>query len=291
MNPDVEDVLEATSTLEGGGFPVRRPFPVPGCHEVDPFLLLDELGPVTWKPGEAIGAPAHPHRGFETVTYLLEGHMEHRDSRGHSGELKAGDVQWMTAGSGIVHSELPHPEFKARGGQMHGFQIWVNLPRSHKMMEPRYQEISAAELPVATSEDGGARVVVLAGESMGVDASIDTITPITLLHLRLEPGARFEQQIPPKQRGMLYLFKGRARAGSSAKGQAVSVGPGNYVVFAGEGPSVELQAAENEVAECLILGGEPLDEPMARQGPFVMNTAAEVRQAFIDYQFGDMGTL
>ena len=177
-----------TERWKVAGFPVRRPFPVPGISHVDPFLLIDEMGPVTWAPGAAIGAPEHPHRGFETVTYLLDGHMQHEDSAGNQGDLRPGDVQWMTAGRGVIHSELPHPEFKRRGGRTHGFQIWINLPSRHKMMPPRYQDIPASSIPLATDEPNKATVRVVAGTCLGVEAVIDTVIPITYLDIELGPG-------------------------------------------------------------------------------------------------------
>src|SRR3954463_14025786 len=168
----VARIVNALSTLEGGGFPVRRPFPVQGFSHFDPFLLVDHLGPVQWQPGKAIGAPDHPHRGFETVTYVLAGENEHRDSFGNADVLRPGDVQWMTAGAGVIHSEMPTPEFQRTGGVQQGFQIWVNLPATDKMMTPRYQTLRAADIPIATSADARVRVRVIAGESLGVSARI-----------------------------------------------------------------------------------------------------------------------
>src|SRR5262249_52705522 len=176
-------ITGSIQTLEGGGFPVRRPFPKSALSEFDPFLLLDEMGPVNYRPGQAKGAPDHPHRGFETVTYVLAGRMEHKDSQGHSGQLRPGDVQWMTAGAGVGHSEMPEREFLKSGGLMHGFQLWVNLPARDKMMKPRYQEIPGARIPVARSDDGLVTVRVVAGESLGSSAVIETRTPITYLHI------------------------------------------------------------------------------------------------------------
>jgi redox-sensitive bicupin YhaK (pirin superfamily) len=173
----VSGIVNSIETLEGGGFQVRRPFPKASFSDFDPFLLLDEMGPIEVAPGEAKGASDHPHRGFETVTYMLSGDMEHRDSRGHAGRLRAGDVQWMTAGAGVVHSEMPSREFARTGGRMHVFQLWVNLPQSDKMIKPRYQEISSSQIPKATSDDGLVTVSVIAGEAMGQKAVIETRTP------------------------------------------------------------------------------------------------------------------
>ena len=185
----IERTFPAVRTTEGGGFIVHRPFPTRLLMDFDPFLLLDEMGPIDYAPGEAKGAPDHPHRGFETVTYVLEGQFGHKDSAGHSGTLRAGDVQWMTAGAGVVHSEMPDPRSCARGGRVHGLQLWVNLPRRDKMIAPRYQEIPSAKIPVATSADGKVRVKVIAGEALGVKAAIETRTPILYQHFSLQPGA------------------------------------------------------------------------------------------------------
>src|SRR5918911_2549399 len=193
----VSGIVNSIETLEGAGFLVRRPFPKASFSMFDPFLLLDEMGPMTLAPGEAKGAPDHPHRGFETVTYVLSGEMEHKDSQGHAGKLSAGDVQWMTAGAGVVHSEMPSVEFQRTGGRLHGFQLWVNLPRQHKMMKPRYQEIPAANIPTARTEDGSVTVRMIAGQALGAQAVIETVTPIMYLHFTLRPGGRVGQTGPP----------------------------------------------------------------------------------------------
>src|SRR5688572_31913696 len=181
----VAGILNSIETLEGGGFLVRRPFPKPAVSEFDPFLLLDEMGPIEVAPGEAKGAPEHPHRGFETVTYVLAGDMQHRDYGGHAGRLRAGDVQWMTAGSGVVHAEMPSEEFLRDGGRMHAFQLWVNLPQRDKMIKPRYQDIPSSQIPKATSPDGLITVSVIAGAALGQKAVIETRTPIMYLYYRI----------------------------------------------------------------------------------------------------------
>ena len=196
MTRHVQSLVTAHRQLEGGGFIVRRPFPTQGLDHVDPFLLVDELGPFSYGPGEFPGAPAHPHRGFETVSYILEGELEHEDSAGHKGTLGPGDVQWMTAGRGIVHDESPSARLRKEGGRVHGFQIWVNLPARDKMMAPRYQEVPKARIPEGVSADGKARVKVIAGEALGARAVIDTRTPITYQDWTLAPGALVEQPLP-----------------------------------------------------------------------------------------------
>lgn len=281
---NVTRVIDSVSTLEGGGFPVRRPFPVAGLSHIDPFLLLDHLGPVTWAPRQAIGAPDHPHRGFETVTYLLEGAMQHKDSAGHQGKLTPGDVQWMTAGAGVVHSEMPESRFYETGGVMHGFQIWVNLPAREKMIAPRYQEIPAAQIPEWRSDDGAATLRVIAGEHGGKRAVIATRTPIMLMHAKLMAGANVSIQVPAEMRAMCYVIDGALAFGANReRGNA-----GQLALF-DAGGSVEAQAIS--AGQFLLLAGQPLNEPVARYGPFVMNTHTEIRQAIADYSEGRLGTI
>jgi redox-sensitive bicupin YhaK (pirin superfamily) len=284
----IVSIIQSISTLEGGGFPVRRPFPTRDLMQFDPFLLLDHLGPVTWGPGEGIGAPDHPHRGFETVTYLLSGGFQHKDSAGHAGKLTPGDVQWMTAGSGVVHSELPSDEFMRDGGVMHGFQIWVNLSARDKMMAPHYQEIPGAKIPAAVSGDGKVTVRVIAGAAMGVSAVIETRTPIYFLHFTLQPGGQVVQDVPAGYNALVYLISGSVQIGQehipAREGQMVQLG---------DGDTVRLAAANDATApaDFLLLAGQPLNEPVARYGPFVMNTREEIEQAFRDYQSGRMGRI
>ncbi len=226
----VSRVVPGVVTLEGGGFQVRRPFPTHALDAIDPFLLLDEMGPTDYAPGKAVGAPDHPHRGFETVTYLLSGGMRHRDSRGHSGALNPGDVQWMTAGDGVVHSEMPDPEFQKKGGLMHGLQLWVNLPKVDKRMRPRYQEIPSARILSGKSADGMVSVKVLAGEALGAKAVIETRTPILYLHFMLEPGGRVAQPVPQGFNVFAYILSGEGRFGvdgtRGAEGDCVIFGTG-----------------------------------------------------------------
>lgn len=283
----VSAVITAHETLEGGGFPVRRPFPTADRLDVDPFLLLDHLGPVEWGPGEGIGAPDHPHRGFETVTYLLSGEMEHKDSRGHAGKLRPGDVQWMTAGAGVVHSELPSTEFMNNGGTMHGFQIWVNLPAKDKMIAPRYQEVPREQIPQAKTGDGLVTVRVIAGESLGVSAVIDTHTPINYLHFTIEPGGHLVQAIAADENALVYVIKGEVTAGETG----VRIREGQMGVL-DEGDRVALSVEQKGVTtDFLLLSGKPINEELARYGPFVMNTQEEIRQAINDYREGRMGAI
>src|SRR5437764_6537656 len=233
----VSGIVNSIETLEGGGFLVRRPFPKASLSEFDPFLLLDEMGPMDVAAGEAKGAPDHPHRGFETVTYLLSGDMEHKDSRGHAGRLRAGDVQWMTAGAGVVHSEMPSREFARAGGRMHGFQLWVNLPQRDKMMKPRYQEIAGAQIPKASSADGLVTVNVIAGEALGRKAVIETRTPIIYLHYKIKPGGIAKQQVPTDYNAFAYVVEGEGLFGSESE----RAEDGQMVLFAQDGDEVKME--------------------------------------------------
>lgn len=281
-------LIQALSTIEGGGFPVRRPFPIASFSHFDPFLLIDHLGPVQWGPGQPLGAPDHPHRGFETVTYVLAGENEHRDSFGNSDVLGPGDVQWMTAGGGVIHSEMPTARFQRDGGLQEGFQIWVNLPAADKMMRPRYQTLRAADIPQATSEDGRVQVRVIAGESLGRSARIDTRVPIQMLHFTIRPGGAHTQAVPTDQNALVYVFRGAARIGSDrravAEGQAALLESGDAI-------TIDVDANAKDAAQTLLLSGRPLHEPVARYGPFVMNTREEIEQAFRDYQSGQFGLI
>ena len=286
MNRAIKQIIKARRQTEGGGFQVRRPLPAPGVPAIDPILMIDEMGPVDYRPGEAIGAPDHPHRGFETVTYMLAGEFEHRDSAGHAGRLQAGDVQWMTAGSGVVHSEMPSTRIMEQGGRVHGFQIWVNLPARLKMTMPRYQEVTASHIPEGVSVDGLARVRVIAGEALGVSARIDTHTPIVYQHWILQPGANIDQPLAADYNALLYVFSGELLSSEQ------SLADGELGVL-GQGSSVNLSVPESaaQTTQLLLLGGVPLGEPMVQHGPFVMNTRQEITQAIEDYQQGRMGAI
>ena len=281
-------IVTAHHQQEGAGFIVRRPFPSLGLEQVDPFLMVDEMGPVTYAPGEAVGAPDHPHRGFETVTYTLEGEFEHEDSAGHRGVLRAGDVQWMTAGAGVIHSEMPSRRIREQGGRVHGFQIWVNLPKRLKLSRPRYQEVPATSIPEGHSADARAHVRVIAGEALGARAVIDTHTPIVFQDWTLESGADVTIPLDSGYRAFVYVFAGAARIGNAEAavedGQMALLGPGDALRLRGvEGATTP--------ARLLLLGGVPIGEPVARYGPFVMNTRQELLQAFEDFQSGRMGEI
>jgi redox-sensitive bicupin YhaK (pirin superfamily) len=276
--------ISAHRQREGGGFIVRRPFPTPGFERADPFLLLDEMGPADYRPGEAVGAPDHPHRGFETVTYMLEGAFEHEDSAGHRGVIGGGDVQWMTAGRGVIHSEMPSRRIREEGGRVHGFQLWVNLPAGDKMMVPRYQEIPGQRIPEARTADGLGRVRVIAGEALGARAVIETRTPIAYHDWTLAPGAAVVVPLPPAFAACVYVFAGAAEVG----GRVVKDG---HLAVLGEGDAVQLGTAGPEESRLLLLGGAPLREPVVAYGPFVMNTREQIVEAIRDYQAGRMGEI
>jgi len=285
----VADVIDAVRTVEGEGFVVNRPFPTRSFDHFDPFLLLDELGPADLGPGEAKGTPDHPHRGFETVTYMLEGRMEHKDSGGNAGAIGPGDVQWMTAGAGVVHSEMPAADLRRKGGRLHGFQLWVNLPKRDKMIPPRYQEIPAARIPSAHSDDGKVSLRVIAGEALGAKAVIETRTPIHYLHFTIQPGGRIGQRVPRDYNAFAYVIEGAATFGPDDR----PAQPRQMVTFANDGDEVSIAApsTSNRPLDVLIIAGVPLREPVARLGPFVMNTRAELLQAMDDFQNGRMGRL
>lgn len=271
---------------EGGGFMVRRPIG-DKIDVVDPFLMLDHLGPVVYGPGEAIGAPDHPHRGFETVTYCIEGGFHHQDSAGNSGNLTKGWVQWMTAGSGVVHSEMPTDELLKKGGLSEGFQLWVNLPKKYKMVPPRYQDTPPEKIPVITSSDGQTTIKIIAGECLGTSAYIETRIPILYLDIRVNKGNTFEVDIPKGYNSFVYIWRGKGFLGA----ENLPADIGKVAVLTTDGDNFILKASEDEDLHAFVLGGEPINEPIARYGPFVMNTQDEIQQAFDDYRSGKLGKI
>jgi redox-sensitive bicupin YhaK (pirin superfamily) len=277
----IREIVPAEHTYEGEGFGVFRPFPQARLSMLDPFLLLDEMEPKDHAPNQAIGTSDHPHRGFETVTYMLEGAFEHADSQGNHGTIRAGGVQWMTAGAGIVHREQPAEDIRRDGGRTHGFQLWVNLPASDKMIAPAYQGFEPSEIPTVTS-DGVTRRVI-AGELSGLRGVADTHSPIVYAHITIEPGATFEADLPADSNVGLYVFDGRAALGPTEQ----PVVARELVIYDRAGGRISATAIER--VEALLLAGRPLNEPVARYGPFVMNTRQQLIEAFDDYQSGRMG--
>lgn len=283
MSRTIARVIPSVHTLEGGGVQIHRAFPIPQIEDIDPFLLLDRMGPIDYRPGDSTGFPDHPHRGFETVTYLLSGQMQHKDSFGNSGLLNPGDVQWMTAGSGLVHSEMPGADLVRKGGRLEGFQLWVNLPRRDKMTAPHYQELKADQIPEAIGD--GVRVKVVAGESLGVRGPIQSRTPILYLHVTLGAGARFSQPVPAKFNAFAYVVRGEVQFEGDSRVQPAD----RLVVYAHDGDTISMTNPGGQPAGLLLVAGEPLGEPVARHGPFVMNTRQELVEAFEDYRSGKMG--
>ncbi|WP_156754715.1 pirin family protein [Actinokineospora pegani] len=283
----VHKVVRAAKFLEGEGFQVRRPFPSLDLAMADPFLLLDHMGAVEYGPGEAKGAPWHPHRGFETVTYMIDGAMQHTDSIGGGGLITDGSTQWMTAGQGILHNEVPPQDLVAAGGLFHGVQLWVNLPRALKLVQPRYQDIAATSASLIASDDGGALVRIIAGELDGHAGPGSTYSPITYLHATVSPGARLAMPWPRDFNALVYVLSGEGTVGPESRPLA----EGHLAVLTA-GEALTLQAAPTPTPwEILILGGRPINEPVARYGPFVMNTRQELSQAFDDYQAGRLGQI
>lgn len=287
----VQRVVSAITTLEGAGFQVRRPFPGVDLHLADPFLLLDHLGAVEYAPGEAKGAPWHPHRGFETVTYIIDGAIDHKDSTGGGGTITDGATQWMTAGAGILHEEMPTEQIVMKGGLFHGVQLWVNLPRTLKRTPPRYQDISAQKVVLLSSHDGGALVRLIAGDLAGHRGPGVTHTPICYAHTTLYPGARLEVPWQADFNALVYVLAGSGTAGPEARpvreGQLAVFGPADAVAIQADGR----QDGPSPTFEALLLGGTPLREPISWYGPFVMNTRDEIIQAIADYQAGRIGTI
>lgn len=276
--------IDSVTALEGAGFLVHRPFPTARIDHLGPFLLLDEMGPVDNAPGEAKGAPDHPHRGFETVTYVLDGEIEHKDSQGNRGLITPGDVQWMTAGAGIVHSEMPSSAIMAGGGKAHGFQLWVNLPKKAKWNRPRYQDLLAEDMPVV--EFSGGSAVVISGHTHGVDGVADTYLPINYLHLKVYPEEEVVLEIEPDHQAFVYVFKGSGLIGKDR----APVGRGQMAIFDQEPGRLSIVGGP-EGLEAMMGSSEPLNEPVARYGPFVMNTREEIIQAFDDFKAGKMGAI
>ncbi|WP_032405691.1 pirin family protein [Rhodococcoides fascians] len=281
----VRSVTTAPTGYEGEGFPVRRAFAGLDMSSLDPFIHMDQMGEVNYAPGEPKGTPWHPHRGFETVTYMIDGIMEHKDSHGGGGIISGGDTQWMTAGGGILHIEAPPEHLVMSGGLFHGVQLWVNLPRENKMAHPRYQDITGSKVALASSPDGGALVRVIAGNIAGLQGPGSTYTPIALSHSTIAPCAALTLPWEREFNALVYVLAGEGTVGAEKR----PIGMGQTALF-GRGDTIEMSAsAVGESLEVFVLGGKPIREPVAMAGPFVMNTKSEVLQAFEDYQAGRLG--
>jgi quercetin 2,3-dioxygenase len=287
----VRSITTAPRGFEGEGFPVRRAFAGVSLADLDPFIHLDQMGEVEYAPGEAKGTSWHPHRGFETVTYMIDGVFEHQDSNGGGGVITNGDTQWMTAGAGILHIERPPETLVVSGGLFHGLQLWVNLPAREKMAAPRYQDIRGNQVSLLTSPDGGALVRVIAGEVDGHPGPGVTYTPITVVHATLQPGAEIDIPWRRDFNALVYVLSGKGSVGPDHRpiqtGQLAVLGAGDAIRVAAD----RRQDGHMPELELYVMGGQPIGEVVAWYGPFVMNTHEELAQAFDDYRGGRLGTI
>jgi redox-sensitive bicupin YhaK (pirin superfamily) len=282
----VKTVTTAPQAFEGLGFPVRRAFAGVDLADLDPFIHMDQMGEVDYAPGEPKGTDWHPHRGFETVTYMIDGTFQHQDSHGGGGVITNGATQWMTAGGGILHIETPPEALVISGGLFHGIQLWVNLPSKDKMVAPRYQSLEGEQVTLLSSPDGGALLRIIAGDIAGVQGPGATYTPITVAHATIEPTARLVVPWRADFNALAYVLAGAGTVGEERRpirmGQLAVFGPGDTLVFEG---------AQGQSLDVLLLGGQPIREPVAAYGPFVMNTRDELVQTIEDYNAGRLGTI
>ncbi len=291
----VKSITTGPSGFEGEGFPVRRTFAGVNTADLDPFIMMDQMGAVDYAPYEPRGTDWHPHRGFETVTYIIDGTFQHQDSHGGGGVITNGATQWMTAGGGILHIETPPEELVVSGGLFHGLQLWVNLPAKDKMTAPRYQNLEAEQVVLLSSPDGGALVRLIAGDLAGHVGPGSTYTPITVAHVTLSPGAQLTLPWRKDFNALTYVLSGRGAVGSAR----TAITAGNLVVFStpaggdgvGEGDTMSYANDGVEPLELFVLGGQPIREPVAQYGPFVMNTRAQLQQAIDDFNAGRLGTI
>jgi quercetin 2,3-dioxygenase len=287
----VRSITTGPHGYEGEGFPVVRAFAGVSAAALDPFVHMDQMGEVEYQPGEPRGTDWHPHRGFETVTYMIDGRFAHQDSHGGGGLITDGATQWMTAGSGILHIETPPADLVESGGVFHGIQLWVNLPKKDKFAAPRYQAIAGADVALLSSDDGGALIRVIAGGLDGHRGPGVTHTPITMVHATVEPGARLNIPWSRDHNALLYILSGRGTVGPIAhpiqQGQLAVLGPGDRITVT----AASSQESRRPALEVLILGGQPIREPVFHYGPFVMNTKAELIEAVEDFQAGKFGSI
>ena len=285
----VWQVTTAPSGYEGEGFPVRRAFAGIDMALLDPFIMMDQMGEVDYAPGEPKGTPWHPHRGFETVTYIIDGVFDHQDSHGGGGSITNGDTQWMTAGAGILHIETPPEWLVQSGGLFHGIQLWVNLPRDEKLTNPAYQDIGSSQVALLASADAGSLVRVIAGQIDGHAGPGSTHTPMALVHASVEPGARLDLPWNPDFNALVYVLGGSGSVGNDGQpiktGQAAVFGSGDFLTITADAR----QESRMPQLDVIVVGGRPIREPLAWAGPFVMNTKAEVLAAYEDFQKGRFG--
>ncbi|AEF41489.1 pirin family protein [Hoyosella subflava] len=292
---ETERTVKAVTTgprgYEGEGFPVTRAFAGVPAADLDPFIHMDQLGEVEYAPGEPRGTDWHPHRGFETVTYMIDGRFQHQDSHGGGGVIENGATQWMTAGSGILHIETPPAELVESGGTFHGVQLWVNLPRKDKFLNPRYQNLEGAQVKLLSSADGGALVRLIAGDIAGHEGPGATFTPITFAHATIQPGAQLSTPWNPAFNALVYVLSGSGTVGAEGRpikqGQLAVLGRGDRITVA----AASAQESHRPALEVLLLGGKPLREPIFQYGPFVMNTKQEIIEAMQDFQSGAFGQI
>ena len=281
----VLEIKECMKTFEGDGIPVTRAFPVPGMRENDPFLLFDHFGPIHYEPGGATGVPAHPHCGFEAITYLLGGEVEHKDSWGGQAAIETGDIQWMTTGSGLIHSELVTDKFKKSGGIMQGLQIWVNLPKKNKQVKPWYQHIKKDDIPII-KENENLKIKVLVGEVKGVKSTVQTYSPVSIFDVQFLLSGEIDLDILKDQMTMVYIIEGELQFSDDNK----IASKGQMVYFDQSSDEINLTSISTN-GSYLVLAGKPLNEPIVRYGPFVASTEGEMKQVMLDYQNGKMGQL
>ena len=289
MNRSVQIVTNSIKTSEGDGFVVHRSFPSRSIRNLDPFLLLDEMGLLVLLPDEEKGFPNHPHRGFVTVTYMLEGRFEHKDSQGNSGKLGPGDVQWMTAGSGLVHSEMPEKEFSKSGGTLHGFQLWINLRKNDKWIKPDYQDVPSTKIPIVNTSDGKVSIKVIAGNYLNTKAVISTLTPVMYLHFSLQPGGEVDSAVPENYNAFAYVISGNGLFGKDN----VIGEKKNLIVFKNDGNCISIRVPNSAQSslDVLLIAGVPLNEPIVQYGPFVMNTQEEIDSTLEDYRNRRIGKI
>ena len=285
MARKVTEVKDCMKTFEGDGIPVTRAFPVPEMRELDPFLLFDHFGPIHYEPGGATGVPAHPHCGFEAITYLLGGEVEHKDSWGGQAAIEAGDIQWMTTGSGLIHSELVTDKFKKNGGIMQGLQIWVNLPKKDKQVKPWYQHIKKDDIPII-KENENLEIKVLVGEVKGVKSAVQTYSPVSIFDVQFLTPGEIDLDISKDQMIMVYIIEGELQFFNEKQ----IASKGQMIYFDQSSELINLASTSNK-GSYLVLAGKPLNEPIVRYGPFVTNSESEMKQAMLDYQNGKMGVL
>ena len=285
MMRKVLNINDCMKTFEGDGIPVTRAFPVPEMREFDPFLLFDHFGPINYEPGGATGVPAHPHCGFEAITYLLGGEVEHKDSWGGQAAIETGDIQWMTTGSGLIHSELVTEKFKKSGGIIQGLQIWVNLPKKNKQVKPWYQHIKKDDIP-AIKESSGVEIKVLVGKVKETKSLVQTYSPVSIFDVQFSNSGQINLEISKNKIAMVYVIDGELQFVEENKIAA----KGQMIYYDQSADEINLASISTE-GSYLVLAGEPLNEPVVRHGPFVTNTEGEMKQAMLDYQNGKMGEL